>query len=440
MSDWKERERTKLIDGTYRPVPWEGSWWWDEATITGGVAANHFAHRATSDETLIAFTENDAKGEADRQTSLKPGRYLKRFFGSTMSDPEIAKAAALFNSKGYELKFAETAADFRSVYENGPASCMADGADCYEAEGRHPVEVYAAGDLKLAYLVDPEGKITARSLTFNGKHSRVYGDEYRFTDYAKRAGIVPGDLVGAKMAKVEISRNCYIMPYVDWHGVEDCGDHFEIVSEGDGDVNPHSTCGHAYISRCRCESCERRLNDDDAYSTEGGETYCSDCYHDAFTSCDRCSREVVRDEAIEVSGNYWCERCADRYSQTCESCETQQTEDRVQEDINGNYICEACGENCLTCNDSGNIIPDGDTCECEACADEHGVGRTSDPAAVVRAIRERQRQLELDWSQALDRTTPNREETRAANGIVANPVAVYSIPATDEEVLAFAAE
>jgi hypothetical protein len=431
LKQWERREMDRFWDGTYKVVPWEDADFWCVAMREGGVASKHYAHRSAKDESLLAFTENDAKGERDIQTALKPGRYLSRFFSDVLTPAQIAKYAAMFNSAGYELKFATTAKDMALVYEKGPHSCMAGTADEYDCEGYHPTAAYAAGDLAVAYLVCPEGKFTARALCYPAKlkYSRIYGDEYRMEEYLQKAGYSRGNLVGAKMAKIAVGSG-YVMPYVDWHGVDDADDHFLIVDEGDGDIDCHRTDGMTYGHACRCESCGERMRDDDAYRNDYGDSYCYSCYRDHYADCYQCGRTVDRDSTITVDGDQWCERCADRHAQTCEHCHETTANENITSDIHGDAICNGCAHDCESCLDTGNIIPDGDTCDCEACQDEDGNGRTSDAGAAERARQERQRQLQLEFEANVAALMPTPEEIERRNQLVENEATiVYTVAA-----------
>src|SRR3546814_10683380 len=52
----------------------------------------HFCHVSTEQAGKIAFTENAAKGQIDRQLVMSPGRYLHRFFSAHL-DNKIGRAS-----------------------------------------------------------------------------------------------------------------------------------------------------------------------------------------------------------------------------------------------------------------------------------------------------------------------------------------------------------
>ena len=112
---------------------------------------------------MVAFTEDAAKGAADRQTRLKVGVYLTRYFGDVLSSDAIRDIATAFTAEREEhtIMFAATADEIERVYTSGPHSCMAHAASDY-ASSIHPVRVYAAGDLQVAYI-ERDGNITARA-------------------------------------------------------------------------------------------------------------------------------------------------------------------------------------------------------------------------------------------------------------------------------------
>src|SRR3546814_9669800 len=72
--DWPVREKLRFADGSYAPTPWHDEPWYREKHD------EHFCHVSTEQAGKIAFTENAAKGQIDRQLVMSPGRYLHRFF------------------------------------------------------------------------------------------------------------------------------------------------------------------------------------------------------------------------------------------------------------------------------------------------------------------------------------------------------------------------
>jgi hypothetical protein len=96
------------------------------------------------------------------------------------------------------------------------------------------VRVYAAGDLAVAYLQNPAGKISDRVLCWPEKkrYGRVYGGgDGRIQRLLEEAGFKCGELEGARLLKVR-KRGTYVMPYIDnYQMVSEDADYFRI---GDG--------------------------------------------------------------------------------------------------------------------------------------------------------------------------------------------------------------
>ena len=85
---WRIREALRFDNGTYKPLPaivMQAKWF-----IGSEADRNHFAHRANSDSSKVAFTESPEKGMGDKQTVIPINRYLARYFGDELRSEEIA--------------------------------------------------------------------------------------------------------------------------------------------------------------------------------------------------------------------------------------------------------------------------------------------------------------------------------------------------------------
>lgn len=175
--DWRQRERNRFINGEYKPVVWVNEKWWKE--IDG-----HFAHISVKDPTRIAFTPDEAKGKADRQTATLPGKYLKQFFGDVLDADEI-REYAMQHSTQFEkndIKWAKTVEEIQHVYKVGPSS------SCFA--GTTKANLYASGDFAVAYLEDANGRVTARALCAIERkiYPYLYGDCDRLRAALEKAG------------------------------------------------------------------------------------------------------------------------------------------------------------------------------------------------------------------------------------------------------------
>ena len=205
---------------------------------------DHFAHVVTKSPSLLGFFESEAHGILGRVTALKPGRYLERFYPGLSMD-ERKTLAALFSST--DVLFATTPDEIEWVYENGPESCMTNAYHAADDEefnsSIHPVRVYGAGDLAVAYTKNKDSDfVSERALCWPEKKifGRIYGDGscrlynalieegYRRADY--------DDWNGARLLRV-VEEDCegdyhFVCPYIDaGHNSGSGSQH--VVDEGD---------------------------------------------------------------------------------------------------------------------------------------------------------------------------------------------------------------
>jgi hypothetical protein len=305
--DWQTREQARFDAGTYKPPMWANERFWVDYHSS---FRSHFAHISTDDPTMLAYTPDDAKGEADRQVRLKPGKYLTKFFGASEKPgllqgliaegplkechPVLTKQQIAYYAEWWEngerppsahskltLKFAETPEQIAKTYKDGIRSCMggAEGGYRFKTVKDHPTRVYGAGDLQLAYLVDDEKKIRARAICWPEKKTfgRCYPapqnwpadgfeseqdstdcqNELRqrlrkmgYTDIGERSNV----LDGARLLRIPIATRpgFYVMPYLDNdYGVveaegEDKEKFFLMRRDGDGKIRCQNTDGTVF--------------------------------------------------------------------------------------------------------------------------------------------------------------------------------------------------
>lgn len=332
---WKAREQRRLDEGIYRPTSWEPYGWWYQAA-SYAIHRDQFPHPALERPGFLAYTANEEDGTKDKQTIVRPGAYLKKYFSSIIdrygyreSDMVDIFMAAYGPS---DVKFAVTEEDIIKVYENGPQTCMR--SKDWPTD-KHPAHIYAAGDLQVAYLGSLE-KATARTLVWPEKKifSRVYGDIARITRGLEKLGYKWGAPIGAKVKKVQIQEvkfnpkrgnvtHCFIAPYIDKKNqaggghlslIDNGGEHLFICEEG---IPGSHHCGLAdgysglYVPRAdeyptfTCEKCHtpghRGLLS--VYNEENPE----DC--DESSWCPKCARNYAFN--CGYSGAYFCEDSID---------------------------------------------------------------------------------------------------------------------------------
>lgn len=71
----------------------------------------------------------------------------------------------------------------------------------------------------------------------------------------------------------------------------------------------------------RCDDCDDTCDPDELHGYDGG-WYCESCFDDAFTTCDRCSTTIHRDEVVVPGdGGDYCQRCIDYHFHYCDYCD-----------------------------------------------------------------------------------------------------------------------
>ena len=239
-----------------------------------------YPHAADRDPSRIAYTRNDAHGEADRQTVTSVGKYLTRHF-PTMRDHQIRDIVMRHGPNRFEL-WDTVSAIVRSV-QDGPHSCMRWENFDRNSSDTHPYETYHPDfGWRAAVRLDSSGLITARCLVnvhetppvFVRSYSRKDG-HYSHSDEAievwlRDQGFTKTcDWEGLKLKRITKGRHSddFWAPYIDgdYKHVSDMGDH--LVIDRDGDYECDRTDGHASgSSRCTCSDCGERHHEDDMYS------------------------------------------------------------------------------------------------------------------------------------------------------------------------------
>jgi hypothetical protein len=360
---WIDREQSRFYSGAYKPVPWQYD-------LISDATRYHFAHVSLDVPGMIAYTPDDEKGLADRQTRVKPGRYLQQFF-SHLTPDRIADYASRVKAYTSPLQLATTPDDIARVYcaKGGPTSCM---------DGRHfdhdnsPTRVYGHSDLAIAYIGDISGddvsedRIAARAIVWPAKmrYGRVYGDCDTLQHVLESAGYSYGSMCGARVRAIEARYDGYVMPYVDGIGSADlssCGQWFVL---GDGDYDTQNTNGTTGPTNS-CNHCGERCDRD--------ESYCSSCEDDRHW-CEGCEEDYFDSDAGVYSSTRGEWRCNDCWeSRDCEACsDTLHEYDYSRRDWPHAYLCSDC-EHKTQCEDCGeyvdNVDSDSYCSDCRKCSD-----------------------------------------------------------------------
>lgn len=372
--DWRQREQARLDSGAYQRLPWHDAPW-----FKGSVGElEHYAHVSTERDGMVAFTEDATKGAADRQTRMRPGAYLQRFYSDKLSADEIQSLAREFAGRFEDntLLFATTADEIEHVYTHGPNSCMSHGLRDYNSS-IHPTRVYAAGDLAIAYTKRADN-IVARVLCWPERktYGRVYGDADRLVPLLDAAGFKSGSLRGAKLLRIE-EDDCLVCPYIDtYYSIDDCGDYLRIG----GDIPADSTNGLINLEDGEyCPSCEERCDPDSfVYIEDVEESWCESCAENTF-QCARTGERYARERNVVrmANGDYWARSEFEDHGFTCDgSGDCYPADEMVMMENGETWSLEhfdSHGFECRQCND---CFPNEDGVEtlngmyCEDCAPE----------------------------------------------------------------------
>ncbi len=342
---WQEREKAKFRTGIYINVPWimaSGGYQGASYNLPEAVAL-HFPHLSIKSPGLIAYTKTAEHGILDRQTAIKPGRYLEEYLKVTYSAEQIADFIAQCKSV-LECKIARTEREIVAIYSkknSGFSSCMQSKSSPDYAWQRpfengdrpHPCAVYGDSDLGVAYLGSIEGKITARAVVWpdNKVFTRVYGDQ-SLSAILTANGYTVGNMDGARIRLIKANGRI-VMPYIDGiDGARTDGSGKYIVL-GDGELSTGETCGYAdghedrsyddddgedYDSNdTTCDHCGDRFCYDNERHGRLNRTHCSDCL-DNRDRCDRCDTDDWDLDLEHVGGEYWCSDCRSSEEKTCD--------------------------------------------------------------------------------------------------------------------------
>ena len=357
---WQEREARmfypdpETMVAVYSQPVWENETWWVNVSH---MFKEHYVHISFLDPTAIAFTEDERKGEADRQTMMRPGKYLQKFLGGGADGliehgpikgwpAQITKMQIAFYADWHQagrrptsddiLTFTEDADEMVRLYEEGPDSCMmGKGWDT----ARHPVRVYAGGGLALAALTSVSGAVIGRALCWPAKQAfgRVYPtpntseQHNHYNELMSRlkakgwTSITENNSVfeGALLRQLTNRHGGYLMPYLDnEYGVEDVYRDGQSWWRMTHDENHQENTDGTMVNSdpdWRCDCCEGGFSDEYDYCTvyrswgpsgavradgtrpgysRGDEMWCRDC----------------RD-----NNTFYCEGSDEHYTDSCDS-------------------------------------------------------------------------------------------------------------------------
>jgi len=187
-------------------------------------------HVSTKDATKVAFTENNTKGENNRQTITTLGRYVRKFYSPyVISDHALRDIAT--KCRPDRMAFTTDGDEIYQAVTHGPPSCMSD-ADKWDCYDEHPYRVYTAElgwRLAVRYGADNtvQGRCWVNSDSFVRSYKKCPQGGYSYADEAlekwlRDQGIEKIHGWSAVGARIEIIKSksrwgehCIVAPYLD---------------------------------------------------------------------------------------------------------------------------------------------------------------------------------------------------------------------------------
>ncbi len=332
---WRRRECSRFGTGEYIPVPWHD---YDDHS--------RHPHLSVKKPGLVAFTKDEEHGCLDRQTAMRPGRYLQTYLPHYKSHwPEWIAACA---SEFLTLKIAKTADDIERVYMGGPESCMGRKPLRVFGVKEHPVRVYGDSDLAIAYYGDIDAA-AARAICWPEKKifGRLYGNQGVLQSLLLADGWTSGSTEGAKIRAIKTSRKSYLMPYVDGPEYATLSKNGKWFTLGDeGDYGTQYPTGSTNEDLRRCDNCEQVYDS----SEEGEDGCCDNCTDPSSWTCASCG-DGMNDDATqyEVYDGMWCRSCWNNEASECavSDCGERFTEAQFsparRRDRRAKHLTELCG-------------------------------------------------------------------------------------------------
>lgn len=275
--------------------------------------ADTFPHLSQKDTNagLIAYTENGAKGALDRQSVMKPGRFIRQYGYDHLTDEDVKRlAAAVAGMSTITYHHSRKRGDYSRVYQTGPSSCMSYGPLSSRGTFRHtfvdgkfvhPAEVYAHPDNNIELVWgELKGEVISRAVVNTAKKTyvRIYAKENvanskpRMARYLADQGYEHSEDALNGELLLRLRPDGYpdgsICPYIDPGnvGVDIYNDHLIVGGEEQAD---HETgclyCdGPSNKETWECYCCGSEYDEDDEqHFDEGDSPICGHCQDNAYT-------------------------------------------------------------------------------------------------------------------------------------------------------------
>ena len=326
-----------------------------------------YPHIADTDATKISFTENEAKGLADRQTVTTLGKYIKRH-APDMPDHVLRDIVMLSVAAVVLVHDLPSMID---AVQNGPRSCMQNSFNV------HPYSVYdpqygwhmavrrEGGDIVGRCLCLTHGgeKLFVRSYR---RHENGYSqsDEGLNAWLEERGYSHWGEWPqGVRLAKIWDGGDL-VLPYIDG-GSTRCAEHVGYLTiDDDGDYDGCMQGGFADVtSRSYCDDCGNSYDPDDGISTGRHEDnhVCDDCSSAYTYVYGRYGNQyyISDDDVVNVCGEaYDQDYLRDNNIVFCEhDGDYHSLDDCYELDVSGDYVHrDDCYDDTIVCLDDDNVI------------------------------------------------------------------------------------
>lgn len=298
---WRMREQARLAAGHYDPLPQEVA-----QALDPNKVANAFPHLSIKpgNAGMVAYTESAAKGALDRQSVMKPGRFIRQFGYDHLTDEDVKRLAAkVMASAKLTYHHSRERGDYSRVYQTGPNSCMAYGPlssrgtfdhTYVDGEFVHPAEVYAHPENNLELVWgEVEGEVVSRAVvnTRTKTYPRIYGKESvarskeKLKEYLAELGYSQSsdalDDEKLLLLNPDDYPDAIICPYIDPNnrGVDIRADHlvvggYEQANHETGCLFRNDPAKPTWICAC-CN--DAHDEDEESWVDENGDSICENC-------------------------------------------------------------------------------------------------------------------------------------------------------------------
>ena len=216
-------------------------------------------HVSKTDPTKVAFTQDESKGIADRQTVTNFGRYVRKFYSpAIISDHELRDIAARL--KPDEMRFVTDGAEIYRAVIHGPTSCMSKSSEWADYD-EHPYRVYDPElGWQLAVRYGPTGDVLGRCWMYDDGNRKGFVRSYKkcprggysHSDEVLEAWLTEQGIekvngwhrLNAQIKMIEAGSGQFVAPYLDGSAQYVTEDGY-ITTESDDNYECTNTDGYS---------------------------------------------------------------------------------------------------------------------------------------------------------------------------------------------------